>query len=474
MMSAPIPYRSLRLPGFVWVAAWMGLAGCTGDTAAPEATPTATTAAADQIAPELVAASWPLQMCDDAKRAPFEAHPGWGAMFQRDLPGALAAFRADPGDGRGLARVHSDLASIAGQAAKMGAHATVHIYGKDAQPTDPLESQYLYGVAQGILGACEESGGALAKVTAPSEAIARHHSFWTARAGESACGKPISPDELAGLPGSMAPFASGEAPELPALPHHTFVEQSDAAREVATGELTHLYSLSVGHRAAALSAAPESERDLVAARLAPWGLPVDPSAGSTDSTMEVHPEWLFLDFALVGADLYFLQAAKREGLAAVGAWKDRSLLASALAPAVSPDGLSVETVIDRAATLRTQLKESMMTASGSAQPFHPGFAQMGEVAVLRAGMIVADANDQYRDAGILRINALERSDGASRDPVFLISTAAWDAGNRSPLRAQEIVHGLVARYPFIRAALYPLDALHIRLGRTAAPTTAVH
>jgi hypothetical protein len=116
----------------------------------------------------------------------------------------------------------------------------------------------------------------------------------------------------------------------------------------------------------------------------------------------------------------------------------------------------------------------MMTASGSAQPFHPGFAQMGEVAVLRAGMIVADANDQYRDAGILRINALERSDGASRDPVFLISTAAWDAGNRSPLRAQEIVHGLVARYPFIRAARYPLDALHIRLGRTAAPTTAVH
>jgi hypothetical protein len=116
----------------------------------------------------------------------------------------------------------------------------------------------------------------------------------------------------------------------------------------------------------------------------------------------------------------------------------------------------------------------MAIASGSVQSYHPVFSQMGELAVLRAGMLVADANGQYRDAGILRINAFERSDGPSRDPVFLISTAAWDAGNRSPLRAQEIVHGLVSRYPSIRAARYPLDALHIRLGRTAAPTTAVH
>jgi hypothetical protein len=275
----------------------------------------------------------------------------------------------------------------------MGAHATVHIYGNDAQPTDPLEAQYLYGVAQGILGACEESGAALSKVSVPSEPIAKHHSFWTARAGESGCGKPVGPDELAGLPGSVPPFASGDAPELPALPHHSFVEQSEDAREVTTGELTHLYSLSVGHRTAALSSAPEAERELVSARLAPWSLPIDPPAGVSDSSMDVHPEWLFLDFALVGADIYFLEAAKREGLAAVEAWKDRSLLASALAPAVSPDGLSVEVVIDRAATLRAQLKDSMMTASGSAQPFHPGFAQMGEVAVLRAGMIVADAND---------------------------------------------------------------------------------
>ena len=83
-------------------------------------------------------------------------------------------------------------------------------------------------------------------------------------------------------------------------------------------------------------------------------------------------------------------------------------------------------------------------------------------------MLVADGAGQYRDAGILRINALERSNGPAGDPVFLLSVAAWDAGNRNPLRAQELIHALAKAHPALEAARIPLDALHIRLSRNTA------
>jgi hypothetical protein len=450
----------------------LALAGCSDGPDATEESDKSEPAV--QIAPDLVAQSWPVQMCDDAKRTPFENHPGWVALFKRDLPRALAAFQADPGSGRGLSRVHGDLAAVYSQATRLGAHATNHIYGADRQETDPVESAYLYGVSRGVLGDCSESAEALARLEAPGDSISAHHSFWTARAMDAACPVAVTYAELQGLPGAPSNVEPGSDPEIPPLPHYTFSERSADVRDVASGELTHLLALASGHRAAALAAAPELDTAVVHARLMPWQLPIEPVATVAAELPEPDVEWLFLDFALVGADLWFLDAAKRDGLSAVTTWKDRSLLAAALAPAVTPEGLDVEQVIDRAVDLRLQIKSTMAIASGSVQSYHPVFSQMGELAVLRAGMLVADANGQYRDAGILRINAFERSDGPSRDPVFLISTAAWDAGNRSPLRAQEIVHGLVSRYPSIRAARYPLDALHIRLGRTAAPTTAVH
>jgi len=451
--------------------ALVGLACSDGATEDGADTPKAVKSA---VSPELLAQTWPVRMADDTTRAPFEGHPGWGALFKRDLPGALAAFKANPGDGRGLARVHADLAALYGQATWMGAQATGHIYGKDRQDTDPLEAAYMLGVAKGIMGDCAGATESLAALAAPPEALQKHHAWWTTWASADGCPGAIAHTDLQGLPNTPAVVEAGTDPELPPLPHLTFTERSEDSRDVHAGELTHLLALSAGHRAASLAAAPEAERGLAAARMVPWQLPVDPLADPSAELPQVHDEWLFLDFALVGADHYFLDAAKRDGLTAIDAWKDRSVLAAVLQPAVTPEGLNVETVIDRAADLRIQLKAAMLEASGSPKSFHPPFAQMGEVAVLRAGMIIADANDQYRDAGILRINAFERSDGPSRDPVFLLSTAAWDAGNRSPLRAQEIVHGLVSRYPSIRAARYPLDALHIRLGRTAAPTTAVH
>ncbi len=471
--TAEAPARSTRSLGAL-LGALLGVvatAACS-DGSEPEAsTPKETVSVASA---ELLDQSWPVRMSNDATRQPFEQHAGWGALFQRDLPGALRAFQAEPGDGRALARIHSDLSAVYGEAVWMGAQATRHVYGDDRQDTDPKEADYLFGVARALAGDCKEASEALAKLSPPPEPLKAHHAFWAAWASSDTCPAPPSFDALAALPGAPGAVEAGTDPELPPLPNYTFAEQSDEQRDVESGELTHLFTLSLAHRQAALAAAPEADRPLIEARLSPWQLPILASKDAPQPVDSVDDSWLFLEFALVGADLFFLDAAGRDGLSAVESWKDRSILAQALAPAVTPEGLSVETVIDRAAELRIQLKEKMVEVSGTPMPFQPGFAQMAEVAVLRAGMVVADANDQYRDAGILRINAFERSDGPGRDPTFLLSTAAWDAGNRSPLRAQEIVHGLVSRYPSIRTARYPLDALHIRLGRTAAPSTAVH
>jgi hypothetical protein len=93
-------------------------------------------------------------------------------------------------------------------------------------------------------------------------------------------------------------------------------------------------------------------------------------------------------------------------------------------------------------------------------------------------MRVADKAGQYRDAGILRLEALERMEGGKgsvqRDPAFALSVAAWDASNRSPLRPEEILHKLIPDFPALAVARSPLEALHLRLNRHAAPSTPVH
>jgi hypothetical protein len=426
------------------------------------------------VSPEMVARSWPVLMSEDGNIAPFEQHSGWAALFKRDLPGALKAFQDDPADGRGLARVHSDLAALYRQSAWMGAQATRHIYGADRQDTDPLAADYLLGVSLGLAGQCSEASAALSKfVEVPAE-LQAHHDWWTTWAAADDCPAVPPAESLAALPGAPALVERGVDPEVGQVPRWTFVEQSADAMDVHSGELTSLMQIALSHEERAMEVASASEQPIVRARVGPWRLDFEGRSDPGDLPAEVDAAWLFLDFALVGEDIGFLDVAGRDGIAAVAAWQDKSLLAAALAAAVEDDKLVPEKVIDQAAELRIQLRAAMEARSGTPKPYQSEFAKIGEVAVLRAGMLVTDANDQYRDSGILRINAFERSDSAARDPVFLLSTAAWDAGNRSPLRAQEIVQGFVSRYPAVRAARYPLDALHIRLGRTAPPSTPVH
>lgn len=470
-MSTPRTRPSLastRLPAALALVAGLALpmVGCGGAPAetAPSGAPSSRDALA--LAPALVDASWPVQMADDAARAPFEGHPGWTALFARDLDAARAAFGAEGSTGRGLSRSHAELSAMYRQAALLAANATRHVYGTDRQKdSDPPQVDYVLGVSHALLGACAEASAALGAATGEGVPAAGS-AYWVEQAAEAPCGALALDAPSGAFPVPGEDPAPGTRPTPAPMPHLQFAEPGDGDRMVDVADPAALMALAAWHEAAARAAAPEGEAVFVDALLAPWRLPGEamPPVGGDGAAAE----WLFGGFALSAGDVPFLAAAPRDGVAAVAAHAATSPLAAALAPAVDGDKIDPDRVLDTSAAVGQVLEAAMAARSGGVQGFHRPFAEVARVAVLRAGMLVADGADQYRDAGILRINALERSNGPTADPVFLMSVAAWDAGNRNPLRAQEIIHSLARSHPAVEAARTPLDALHIRLSRSAA------
>jgi hypothetical protein len=451
----------------------LALAACSGDKA--PATPEVSSPAAAALDPQLIQASWPVRMAADAVRAPFEQSSGWGSYFGREHVAALAAFAATPAEARALARQHAEIAALYRQAALLASHAVRHVYGTDRQETDPPQVDYLLAAASGVAGDCPGAHTLAEKLTAgPDLPFAAGLSWWRDWSARAGC--PGAYDFPAGtFVGQPGDVVLGQSPDAGALPHFRFRETGEGAREVETADPSTLLALSLWHERAALAAAPPEDKALVRLVIAPWALPGE--AAPTESLPEkVDDAWLFGSFALVPSDIAFLAVARKGGVGAVEEWKDRSALAAVLAPTVREGKVDVDAVLLAADATGRSLEAAMATAAGGNEVgFHRTFADFARLAVIRAGVIAADANpEQYRDAGVLRVNAFERSTGPVGDPVFLMSLAAWDVGNRSPLRAQDIMHSLSTQYAALATARYPLDALHIRLGRNAAPATPVH
>ena len=69
----------------LWLASL--LAACGTDNKAEPAAPKG-----QAIDPALLERSWQVRLSDATARAPFEAHPGWGGVFQRAYEQALPAL----------------------------------------------------------------------------------------------------------------------------------------------------------------------------------------------------------------------------------------------------------------------------------------------------------------------------------------------------------------------------------------------
>lgn len=445
------------------LALLLSVGGCSGsepETGAKESTGVAVPAA-------LLDKTWPVRMSDNAARAPFEAQSGWASLFSRSHDEALAAFAGDPAATAGLARVHLEMAAFYRQAARLAANATVQVYGADHQAEDPVETPYLVGVSKALLGDLDGARAALAALP-PKTAVATQAAAWSAWLAGGAAWPPDA--SLVGFPGQPGEVTPGLAPGAGDLPHYRFAELAGETREVAATDPTTLYLLSRWHEAAARKAAPQDDA-VITQLLGLWRLPPEPAPAA--DLLPVGDAWLFASFVLTPEDCAFLTAAQAQGIAAVEAWKDRSPYAAAIAPAVVEGRVSPELMLDQAAWLGTALSEAMARRSGQAEGFQRPFADQARAGVLRAAMVVADAAGETRDAGVLRVNALDRSVQTAADPVFFMSVAAWDTGNRNALRAQDLLHGLLSRFPAAEASRVPLDAMHLRLGRNAAPATPV-
>ena len=438
------------------------LIGCSGDAEETTAPPVVSPA----VSAELLAQTWQLRMVDAQVRSRFESSAGWGAIFRREHAQALRSFREEEVVGR--ARVHVAHAAFYRQALLLYANATHHVYGPDRQETDPIESDYLLGVSEWVRGDSAAAAAALAALSEEADAEVRQRAAWWAKS----LAQPWPLDIDAALfPAELPAPDPALLPALEGVPHYAFTERSADALTVETTDPTTLLLLSRWHEQVAVSLL-DGEEERVQQLLAPWRLPIEPAPSTALQPLD--DGWLFASFLTTPADAAFLAEASAVGIAAVQTWQDRSVLAATLTPTIVDGVVATEEVFDASARLEDQLLAAMAEQAGLTESFHQGFAALARVGVIRAGMVVADAADQYRDAGILRLSALEQADGPTVDPIFSVSVAAWDAGNRNPVRAQELVHHLLSRFPSLSAARYPLDALHIRRGRNAGPSSPVH
>jgi hypothetical protein len=416
----------------------------------------------------LLAKSWPVRMADNETRARFESHAGWRAVFEQDLVAALTAF-AQSEDPRGLARVHQGLADLYRQAALLAANASVEAFSVDAAETDPLELAYVVGVSRAVRGEFEVATRLLSEAAGGLEFGGRAAAWSVALAQE-----PSLPDlsTLMGIAGDLGEVQPGTDPSLLPIPDAELPERSEQGRLMGIVDPTRFLARAAWHEAAAAESAPQTDAGVLDQIGARYETAV--SVETTHLELPLDDAWLFAAPDLVASDVSFIAEAKFSGLAAVTSWADRSVLAAALAPAIVEGSLQPQLVLDAGLAIQVQIQAMMADVSGQKMDFHRPFAQRARIAVLMAGMVVADANDQYRDAGILRLNSLERMDEIGVDPVFAVSVAAWDAGNRSPMRPEEIVHQLKSSYPALAATRAPLEALHLRRSRNAGPSNPVH
>lgn len=440
------------------------LGACSGGTSDVSTAPKSPGSAVDAA---LLGQTWQVRLAVDAARAPFEGRASWTAWFEGRRLDALRAF-ASEGDAVGLARAHAEYSAIYREAARMAANATLQVYGADAQPTDPKDTAYLLGVSGALLGDSSTRSKLGSSSESPVSTLAAQDKAWKAWVDAGAAWPPDAPAGTG--PGAVASLGAGESPGAGAVPHYLLPEQG-VDTKVDAGDPGTLWALARAHEAAAVAASGESQA-AVRVWVDPWRLPPEPREASAGAS--IPDTFLFMSPYTSAGDVLFLSDLEREGVAAVAAHTGDSAYAVVIGKCTKDAGIDVDCILDEGAALGQAIESAMATAAGREDSFHRPFADFARAGLLRAADRVAWKMGDTENAGRLRILALDRSVDRARDPLFILSVAAWDAGNRNSVRAEELVHGLLTEVPGLEAARLPLDALHIRLSRNAAPGRPMH
>ncbi len=460
-MPLPGSPRVVRRAPFVLLLA-AALAGCTcGGSPAKDPTPPAEVAPALAVEESRLDQTWVVKYADEASLGAYAQESGWVALvMKRDYGSAVRQL--GPKGGLAAARAHAEAAALFRQAALAASFSYLEVYGKTPQPTDPAGVQHLLSVAHAMLGQLEEARAASDKVPADDPTAAWHAPWkaWLATRG-SATPAPWPPD-LSTLPVTLPEPRPGEWPEPVEVPHYSLPELGGSTSKRDLGDPGLLLALALWHDAAAKLAAGE-QHGLVATLRAGYRLPGEPPvlpAGDLPDDLMFGGDLLTPGDAAFLADLH-----GPAGIAAVEAHASTSLLAEV---ARLSRGASGKIDAQKAVELVTQLREALAAratakTAGNAAAHHRIFADIAYTGALRSLALVAEVEGDREVSGLLRINALEHSAKHTACPVGMLALAAWDASNRYPMRAQDILHAQIKRYPSLEIARYGLDVLGLRV-----------
>lgn len=417
---------------------------------------------------ERLAAAWPLKFAAEADLGPVSGE-GWTQLANRhDLAASVKAQTAT--GGLALARGHIEAAALFRQAALLQGNSLIETFATTPEPTDPVGVAHLLTVGYALNGKWAEARQWSAKLDGVTDPTTPWHAPWKAWLASAAPGSdqgPVWPPDLSGLPGAPEAPTPGGWPEVGELPHYSLPEVGGtASRDM--GDPGALVRLAIWHEAAAVAAAPDHAAALHA-YVAPYRLPAEPMDAATPAP----PELLFASELLVPEDAAFLADLRSKGLPAVEEWRDRSLLAELAVRSRGPSGkIDPLLAADQVGALRESLVSTSAARAGGAMVWHRTFADIATVGATRNLALVAEAEGDRETAGRLRIAAMERSQKETANPSGLMALAAWDAGNRYPMRAQEILHSHLSRFPALEVARYGLDVLALRVSRERPGETA--
>lgn len=444
--------RSLLVRG-----ACLGLslvAGCFGSSepGGPEAP------AEDAPTAALVEATWPVALAAESDLAPYIQAKGWATLvMKRRIPDAVPEL-AEVG-GLAAARAHADAAATFRQAALLTGESLLQTYGETPQPTDPLAVAHLLTVSHALRGEVDEARAASARylsVTGDDDPARPWHGPWASWLEAGATWPP----DLSGLPFTLPPVAAGEWPEVPPAPHYSLPEQGvDTTRDM--GDPGALLALALWHEQAARDAAGAA-----AGAVALYGLRTRLPAEPFPEATSLPTELLFgSDYATPDDASYLLSALSSGGTGTAADFADRSALAWVVERSRDDDGLDPERTMAAVSALREAIVSAAAARAGGEQAFHRTFADVVATGLYRDAALVAEAAGDREASGVLRITAFEGSDGATACPAGLLTLAAWDAGNRYPVRALDIVHGQSRDMSALQIARHGLDVLALRVGR---------
>jgi hypothetical protein len=454
--------------GLFCVALIAGVA-CGGSGESPDSPEVAIEAAAEAspISDEMLDRTWVVQMATKEAFRPYADKSGWVMLVvKRDYERAASMLDVAPG-GMAAARVHADLSSLYKQAALLSANSLIQAYGETPEETDPVGTAHLLTVAYAINGDLDSAKAQSAKLAdVADDPTLEWHAPWKAwlESGDT------WPPDLQGLPFELPPIAVEQSPAITGLPHYALQEQGvDTSREMA--DPGSLIALALWHEALAAQLAGEAAPQ-VAVYGASYRLPIEaPVAASEALPMEL----LFGADLLVPEDGQFLaELHGPKGAAAVDTWNGKSLLAT-IAHVSRKDGkVDAELAVDLISDLRGRLLDrSKAKTNDTVEGHQRTFADIGFVGLLRSLALVAEVEGDREVSGRLRINALEQaSDKSTACPTGLVALAAWDASNRYPIRALDIVHVQSRRFSSLEAARYGLDVMALRVSRERPGETA--